>query len=60
METPTWTPLPVVLLKSCTLNEYTEVELAHCYIFLSNEVSKGNAQLKRITTPISEAYEITP
>ena len=35
-----------VLLSECPLYEYTETELAECYISLTQEVRKGNLQIQ--------------
>lgn len=39
----------VVFLKECPLYDYSETELAECYISLTNEVRKGNTQLEAIS-----------
>lgn len=36
-----------VLLSECPLYEYTETELAQCYISLTQEVRKGNLQIRK-------------
>ena len=38
----------VEYLKQCLLHDYTQTELAQCYIELSEEVAFGNKQLKHI------------
>lgn len=38
----------VEYLKQCLLHDYTQTELAECYIELSEEVRFGNKQLKYI------------
>lgn len=37
----------VVLLEECPLHNYSETELAQCYIELTLEVRKGNLQLEK-------------
>ena len=36
-----------ILLSECPLYEYTETELAGCYISLTQEVRKGNLQMRK-------------
>ena len=38
----------VEYLKQCLLHDYTQTELAECYIELSEEVAFGNKQLEYI------------
>jgi len=37
----------VQALAECPLSDYSETELAQCYISLTLEVRKGNAQLQK-------------
>lgn len=49
----------VEYLKQCLLYDYTQTELANCYIELSEEVRFGNKQLKHIessSTRLKELY----
>lgn len=41
-------PIEVEYLKECSLYDYTETELAYCYISLTEEVRLGNTQLHSI------------
>lgn len=48
----------VEYLKQCLLHDYTQTELANCYIELSEEVSFGNKQLKHIETSSNKLQEL--
>ena len=48
----------VEYLKHCLLQDYTQTELAECYIMLNEEVRFGNKQLKHIETSSNKLQEL--
>ena len=48
----------VEYLKQCLLHDYTQTELANCYIELSEEVKFGNKQLKHVETSSKRLKEL--
>ena len=45
-------------LKQCLLHDYTQTELANCYIELSEEVKFGNKQLRHVETSSNKLKEL--